>query len=133
MRLRSKIDGWLMAVMLSSIAMLVGALSMAHLQEGALPLALLVPVLLLGVGLPLWILIGTHYTFVRDELIVRSGPFRWRVPLRDIRSVTPTRDMQSGPALSLDRLRIDYGKGRAVLVSPAEKDAFLQAIDGHRT
>ena len=106
---------------------------MAHLQDGGLPPALLVPVLLLGVGLPLWIFVGTHYTFVRDELIVRSGPFRWRIPLRDIKSVTPTRDMLSSPALSLDRLRIDYGKGRAVLVSPVDKDAFLQAIDGHRT
>lgn len=128
MRLRSKVDGWLAAVLLASIALLVAGLWTAHAQDGPLPVALALPILLLGAGLPLWILAVTHYTFVGEELIVRSGPFRWRIPLREIRSVTPTRDMLASPALSLDRLRIDYGAGRAVMVSPADKDAFLRAI-----
>ena len=128
MRLRSKIDGWLAAVLLLSIALLVAGLWTAHAQDGPLPVALALPILLLGAGLPLWILAGTHYTFVGDALVVRCGPFRWRIPLREIRSVTPTRDMLASPALSLDRLRIDYGVGRTVMVSPADKDAFLRAL-----
>ena len=132
MRLRSRIDGWLAGILLSSIALLVAGLWEAHAQDGPLPVALALPILLLGAGLPLWILAGTHYTFVGEELIVRSGPFRWRIPLREIRSVTPTRDMLASPALSLDRLRIDYGAGRAVMVSPADKDAFLRELDRAR-
>jgi len=128
MRFRSKVDGWLAAVLLASIALLVAGLWTAHAQDGPLPVALALPILLLGAGLPLWILADTHYTVVGEELIVRSGPFRWRIALREIRSVTPTRDMLSSPALSLDRLRIEYGAGRTVMVSPADKDAFLRAL-----
>jgi hypothetical protein len=29
------------------------------------------------------------------------------------------------PALSLDRLRIDYGDGRSLMISPADKQGFL--------
>ena len=61
-------------------------------------------------------------------LRVVSGPFRWRVPIADIQSVTPTRSLWSAPALSLDRLRINYGNGRCILVSPADKQGFMEAI-----
>ena len=34
----------------------------------------------------------------------------------------------SGPALSLDRLRIDYGRGRSLLVSPKERERFVSEL-----
>ncbi len=74
------------------------------------------------------LLIGTHYTVDRGELKIISGPFRWKVSIDEITSVEPTRSPLSSPALSLDRLRIRYGKGRRVLVSPADKEGFLRAI-----
>ncbi|MFQ5610075.1 MAG: PH domain-containing protein [Woeseiaceae bacterium] len=41
----------------------------------------------------------------------------------------PTRNPLSSPALSLDRLKITYGpKNRKVLVSPADKESFVQAL-----
>ena len=56
---------------------------------------------------------------------------RWRVPLADIQEVTPTRSAASAPALSLDRLRVEYLKGsesRALLVSPSDKWAFMRDL-----
>jgi Bacterial PH domain len=47
------------------------------------------------------------------------------IPLRDIRAITRTRDPRTAPALSLQRLRIDYGVGRCVMVSPREEAQFL--------
>ena len=132
MRIRSKIDAWLVAVLLSSIALLVAGLWMAHAQGGPLPLGLIAPILLLGAGLPLWVLVGTHYTFVDDELVVRSGPFRWRIALREVRSVAPTRSPLASPALSLARLCIEYGAGRSVMVSPVDKAAFLRELERRR-
>ena len=63
------------------------------------------------------------------DLLVRSGPFRWRVPLGQIHSVTPTRNPLSSPALSLDRLRIEYGDGKWILISPRERERFLEALE----
>jgi hypothetical protein len=48
--------------------------------------------------------------------------------MRDIRTVTPTRNPLSSPALSLDRLRIDYGRGRRIMVSPRDPGAFLREL-----
>ena len=47
-----------------------------------------------------------------------------------IAGVRPTRSALSSPALSLDRLRIDHGAGgrRTVLVSPADRAGFVQAL-----
>ena len=72
-------------------------------------------------------LIGTHYTVDGNTLRIACGPFRWQVPVDAIESVEPTRNPLSSPALSLDRLRIQYGK-RKIMVSPADKAGFLKAI-----
>jgi hypothetical protein len=63
---------------------------------------------------------------------VRSGPFRWTIALDDIHAVTPSRDLRSGPALSLDRLRIEYGPGREILISPRDQSGFLHDLEHRR-
>jgi hypothetical protein len=95
-------------------------------------------VLVLGIALTIllplfiWTLLSTSYTIDSTSLIVRSGPFRWTICLREIRSVTPTRDARSAPALSLERLRIEYGADRSLMVSPREPEAFIRDLEHGR-
>ena len=84
---------------------------------------------MIGVGaLMIWLLLGTHYTVDRGHIRVASGPFRWKIPIAEITSVEATRSPLSSPALSMDRLRIRYGKRRRIMISPADKAGFLEAI-----
>jgi hypothetical protein len=81
-----------------------------------------------GVALPLWMLINTSYKIEDRMLIIKNGPLTWRVKLDSIKSVMPTRDSASSPALSMDRIRIKYGQYRSIMVSPEDKDNFLSEI-----
>ncbi len=129
MTFRSKIDSWLAIVfMASAAAALFAAYSTALRTTG---LALIGPTVsvAIGVGLPLWLLFSTTYSIGGGRLVVRSGPLSWNIPLSEITRIVPTRSPMSSPALSLDRLRIEYGSRKAVLVSPQDQAAFLQAIN----
>jgi hypothetical protein len=125
---RSRIDWWLAAVMvLSAAASLMAVVTVAVVESPLLGLAIS-PLLLLSVGLPLWLLLATYYRIDAAELHVRCGPFAWCIPLQEIRAIAPTRNPLSSPALSLDRLRIDFGRGRAIMISPLDKAAFLAEL-----
>jgi hypothetical protein len=89
-------------------------------------------ILLLLVGFQVWVLTSTDYTITTNELKIRSGPFFWKIPFRDITAVAQTNSRRSGPALSMDRLRIDYRKDKSILISPDNKEAFLQELDARR-
>ncbi len=121
---RSKVDGKIAGVTVLTIAVLIvaGATLPDRNHDTAIVLH---AVSLFCLALCVWTLLGTYYVIDATSLVVRSGPFHWTVALRDIRSVQATRDIRSGPALSFDRLRIEYGAGRVLLISPREKDAFL--------
>lgn len=43
--------------------------------------------------------------------------------------ITPSRNPLSSPALSIDRLKIQFGKRKFVLVSPEDKAGFIRAVD----
>ena len=98
------------------------------ITESVSNLLIAIPILTLGVGIPLWLLCQTHYTFSGSELLIRSGPFSWKIAVADIRSVVPTRNPLASPALSLDRLQINYGPGKTLMVSPSDKEGFLASI-----
>jgi hypothetical protein len=83
---------------------------------------------LLVIMLFVWVMVGTVYKVDRGILKIASGPFRWKVPLDQIHSVEATKSPLSSPALSMDRIRIRYGKNRRIMVSPADKAGFLKAI-----
>jgi hypothetical protein len=128
----SKRDGWLVAVLWLSALLLIGSVPLVlrvHELGGLrIPLATVHAV---GALLPLWVLYSTSYRVGRYELHVRSGPFRWSIPLDAVRSVSPTQSALSSPACSLDRLRVAYRgsrRERAILLSPADKSAFLGAL-----
>lgn len=123
---RSKVDGWLRSLFRCSQAVtLVACTAILFAACRARDLAAMILVFLLGAALPWWVLRSTDYTIASDALTVRFGPFRWKIALADIQRVEPTTSPLSGPALSLDRLRIEYGKGRVMLVSPEDTERFL--------
>ena len=82
-----------------------------------------------GMGIPLWLLFTTRYIITDTQLIVRSGPLRWRIPVSEISAMTPTYNPLASPALSIRRLRIDYGQNNSVLISPRDRDGFIRQIE----
>lgn len=71
---------------------------------------------------------ATKYVISNDTLVVHNGFYKIKVPLESITSVKPTGNASASPALSLDRLRIEYGQNKSVLISPKDKTGFLAAI-----
>ncbi len=130
-RFKSKIDRWIFVLLVVVIIIEAWAIGTAAMQAGD-PIATTVTILvgIAVVALLVWLLVGTHYTVDRGTLRIVSGPFRWKVPVDQITSVEATNSLLSSPALSLDRLRIRYGKRRRIMISPADKAGFLEAI-GH--
>ena len=127
-RFNSKIDRWLLFLLAAVMVFEVVVMSLAATRANEPGEALfLIATALAIVALIGSMLIGTHYTVTGDTLRVVCGPFRWKVPIDAIESVEATRNPLSSPALSLDRLRIHYGKKR-IMVSPSDKAGFLRAI-----
>jgi len=91
--------------------------------------AITVPGALLIVSIAL----RTFYTVSNGNVRIVSGPFVWTVAISEINDITETRSALSSPAMSLDRLRITYGRNKCVLVSPADKKSFLKAIEKNAT
>ena len=91
-------------------------------------------VLALAAGLLLWLFLTTRYIVTDTHLLVRAGPFRWRVLISEITAITPTTSPLSSPALSLDRLRVEYGTRKwigtpkSILISPKDRDGFMADI-----
>ena len=129
---RSKIDAWLLAVL--ALAMAVSLVVTFMTFSAGSPVAWLVAAVTVGVGvgLPLWLLLSTRYTLEPRRLVVQSGPFKWHIAVADITSITPSSNPLSSPALSLDRLRIDYGRSSSLMISPRNKDQFVRDIEAAR-
>ncbi len=130
-KFKSKVDRWILVLILVVIVVQVVAVTAAISEAGEPGMITSLILTMIGIAaLMVWLLLGTHYTVDRGIIRIVSGPFRWKVPVDEITSVRPTRNPLSSPALSLDRLSIRYGKRRRIMISPADKAGFLKAI-GH--
>jgi hypothetical protein len=117
----SKRDWWLGLLIWGLV--LLGAVP-ALLKPGRGQFIIMVAVILF-VG---WIWFWTGYEISDDELKIRCGPFRQRIPLQEIKEIKKTRSPFSAPACSLDRMEIKYGKSKRVMISPADKENFINTI-----
>ena len=131
-RYRSKLDVWIVVVLgLAAAAALYGCGVVLRSGE-AVAMAIMLPVAAFTLGLMAWVLFGTHYTLSRETLEIRSGPFRWQVPIADIKDVRPVRSLLSAPALSTDRLEIVFGSHESVQISPRDRERFLEELASRR-
>jgi hypothetical protein len=131
---RSKVDWWigllltivLVAMVGNGIGLLISPQPNAsHARWVAL-------VMFLMAAFTASLALSTCYTITSADLLVKAAFFRWRIPLNQIVEVFPTHNPLSSPALSLDRLRVNYKRpsGRAVwiMISPKFKDEFLNDL-----
>lgn len=127
----SKTDLWLLITLLGAVTICVWVLGEFWQQILAGDWLLgLVP--LFGIILPLWILLSLRYFLSDSTLRIRCGPFNWKVSISTITEIEPTNSWFSGPALSLDRIRIRYGNGNSVMISPEPREDFLKQLEFRR-
>ncbi|WP_336940358.1 PH domain-containing protein [Acinetobacter pittii] len=132
MKFRSKIDWWLLLIFIVITANIVIKIYEAnHLYSLAsnFPHLLIYSLVIFIIWLPIF---NTYYVVENNTLVIKSLVFRWKINLNDITQIEPTHNPLSSPALSLDRLKIYYMKNEkiaTVMISPKNKEAFLQAIN----
>ena len=130
MRFPSKIDCWLLVLLIVAIAGQVFALIAVMIGDASGPVRVAVPAMMAGgVLLTVSVLLRTHYTVSNDKVRIVSGPFVWTIAISEITEIEESRSALSSPALSLDRLRVAYKPDKYILVSPLDKLGFLKAIE----
>ena len=131
-RYRSKVDAWLAAVLVGAFLMTLIGMFFVVVLSGAFAVAWWVIVLDLVIwGGVLSLLCPLYYEITPSTLLVRSGWIRRQIPLACIQRVFPTHNPLSAPALSLDRLQVEYTQGslpRSVLISPHDTPSFLRDL-----
>ena len=128
-RHRSKVDWWVWV--LTALALVVGVsyvalgLVVRRLPWWIVGIYALSAALVVSVSLPL------DYDISEGRLTVRMGLVRWHIPLESIRGAAPSNAPWKAPAMSMDRMRIEYrqdGMDRSILISPADKGLFLDDL-----
>ena len=135
MTFKSKIDSWLIifiAVALLAAPVLIVLNPHAPRNPSTMGNGTLIAIVLLATALPValitWIFTTTEYTVTETDLVVRSGPMSQKIALASIKKIVKTRSLWSAPALSLDRIEVQYGTFGTIVISPDDKTAFARAI-----
>ncbi|MFN6378899.1 MAG: PH domain-containing protein [Flavobacteriales bacterium] len=120
---RSKI-GYELAIPIFGVLGVVAAL-MLKMKGPIAPL--LIPVSLIVIIA--YLFYDTTYTIKGKELEIRFGfLYKQKIDITTIREIKETNNPLSSPAASLDRLDIRYGRSGSVLISPKDKQKFVQAL-----
>ena len=127
----SKVDSWLVVVFgmgVLFIAICTYSIWSSSSSSASLLFKIVISAILVGAAaLIISILYGTSYTFDDYQLVIRSSVFRWRIPLRTVKSIQPSTSLLSSPACSLDRLEIEHDEG-SILISPRDKAQFVEVL-----
>ena len=73
-----------------------------------------------------WSWFTTGYNINEDYLMIQYGPIKKNIPIKDIKSISQTKNFIAASALSIDRLEILYGVdfGTAI-ISPKDRRKFV--------
>ena len=130
-RFRSKIDWWVMGFVICLTGMLIQLLLTMYAKGTMAEYPEHTAVYVLTIAMLWWPVWTTRYTVANGKLNIRCMWLNRNIPMADIQGVSPTSNSVSSPALSLDRLKVDYlkdGKIKFVLVSPKDKQGFTSLL-----
>lgn len=129
---RSKIDHWLwITILLIVVASIAVVFCSTDISEWGKLSVILLPSIL-----PIILLMGDiwlHTKYMIDEekhiLRVKCGVlYDSKYKIDDMTEIRQTKSLLNAPALSFDRLRINFGERKTVLVSPKNQDDFIKHL-----
>lgn len=110
--------------------MFFGSLYLVYQEEGPSQ-KWTISLLVLGVlfGIVLLLFFKTRYRITDEFLLIKVAWFGYS-PIRvsEITEIEKTRSLLSAPAASLDRLEIKYGRFQSQVISPQNKQAFINDL-----
>ncbi|WHY88812.1 PH domain-containing protein [Neobacillus novalis] len=116
-------------ILWGAVAFLIGSfLFLPGVPEGKGEMITAILVCGLTSGFIMWCWFGTYYEIIGSQLKVVGGPFRWKIDIMAIKSIRKTRNPLSSPALSLNRLEIQYAKWTTILISPKHEEQFCAEL-----
>ena len=90
---------------------------------------IMVAIICFPIAFILHMYLTTFYTIQGGKLIIKCGFFiNVLIDIQDIKSISESYNIMSSPALSFSRLEILYNKFDAILISPKNKERFIEAI-----
>ena len=119
---KSKVDIWMAIIFIFvPISMIYGVITE--------PSAVLLLVTAFIIVLLCILFFGTKYVIEKEELIVYGGIYKKRIPIKQIRSLRPSKNPLSAPAMSIDRIEITFDPHiQVILVSPKERELFVKKL-----
>jgi hypothetical protein len=135
----SKKDWWLVGLVWAGILLLLaaGIYNVLSANGNAQLGLILLFVCIFISAVVLFLTYPLYYEITASKLVIRCGLLvRTEIPLSLITEAHPTRNPQSAPAWSLDRLHINYrrdGEEGFVLISPEDKLRFIRELAGSET
>ncbi|MGN4425744.1 PH domain-containing protein [Bacillus cereus group sp. MYBK30-1] len=117
MEFPSKKDAWLYPIFLVVIGACIAPIFAGReyfLMFFTIPLAMVLT----------WSWFTTKYIVEEEVIIIKSGPIKKRIFIKDIKKISNTKNPLAVYALSFDRLEILYGSYKTELISPRNKEEF---------
>ena len=114
---KSKVDWWLILLFLGIFGF--------PIVQGILTEDYLLVIIFSLVLIFLYFLSKTIRYIIKDEKLII---WRTKIDIKTIKKIYSTNNPLSSPALSLDRIAVVYNKFDEVLISPKEREAFVQEL-----
>ncbi len=76
----------------------------------------------------IWSWFSTKYIVEEETIIIRAGFVKKRIFIRDIKKISNTKNPVAAYALSFDRLEIIYGSHQTEIISPKDKEKFINLV-----
>ncbi|AJH65526.1 hypothetical protein bcere0016_11660 [Bacillus cereus 95/8201] len=76
----------------------------------------------------MWSWFSTKYIVGEETITIRSGFVKKRIFIRDIKQISNTKNPIAAYALSFDRLEIVYGAHQTEIISPKDKEQFINHV-----
>ena len=130
-KFHTKIDWWILGFLIAMTGLLIQLLYTMYAKGTMVEYPEHTAVYILTIAVIWWPVFNTRYIIENEALIIHSLFLKWHIPLANIQNISKTNNSISSPALSLDRLKIEYmkdGKIKQVLVSPRDQQGFCKEL-----
>ncbi|WP_287907434.1 PH domain-containing protein [Acinetobacter sp.] len=131
-KFHTKIDWWVLGFLIAMTGLLVQLLFTMYAKGTMVEYPEHTTVYILTIAVIWWPVFNTRYMIQDGTLSISCLFLKWHIPLASIQKITPTHHSIASPALSLDRLKIEYekeGEIKQVLISPRNQHVFIAAVE----